>query len=80
MRFFLIFMAFALTGCLTEETKSRDWYINHPEEMATKVDDCKNHAEKMQEADCLNALQAEEEIRIRELKELEAKIRARAKW
>lgn len=70
MRLLVILPILFLSGCLTEETKSRDWYIEHPEEMKTKIDDCKNHAEKMKEADCINALQAERKIKKDKQKEL----------
>ncbi|EAO8023241.1 acetyltransferase [Salmonella enterica] len=41
MKYLLVVVALLLSGC-GEETKSVDWWRNHPEDAMKKADECKN--------------------------------------
>ncbi|WP_394213469.1 EexN family lipoprotein [Enterovibrio calviensis] len=72
MRNFLAILVtpFFLFGCLKEETRDKNWFIENQVEMEAKIKECNNHAEKLLEADCVNALQANREIKKENQKDL----------
>ncbi|EKT4503699.1 EexN family lipoprotein [Pseudomonas soli] len=60
-KFVCLFPLFVtLTACGDGNTK--EWYLQHDKERATRVAECRNDAKEQTSADCQNAMAAEAQV------------------
>jgi len=59
-----LLLTLALAACNPHSAHTVDWYLKNTAERAKRVPECRNDAAQMATPDCLNAVAANDQVRI----------------